>query len=250
MHKNTNPQTVSKHSKGTAQDTTKMQRGMNDALATKQPMRTKSKVEVHTVTIDLTKSTNRLADFKRRVLTSQNIIDGYPNAALFIKWGKKRNANGFFTMASLNTVEKFQLADVNGTTIALREGDKRVRWNWFDYAKWDKKDLTRSQFLLDNAESIIENMQFFSEKYCSNSAIIHRFKFRPNLGLTKQQYVESFLANHPQWDSFDHFDLMYGRGNKTSRKELQLDGVVYATGRSFGEQRAEYEAKYHLKRMN
>lgn len=240
--KNSNPQTASKNSKGTAQSTTSMVSIMtNDAattaVQTKQPKaRAKNKLGVHTITIDLRKSTNKLADFRRRVFASQQNIDGYPNATIRIKWGRKGYLDGRLLQLPCYSIGTFELVNAKGTEITLREGDKRANFAWWTYAIWDKGDATKSQFLLNSAESIIENMQFFSQKLCCDSCISYRFKYRPSLGLSKQQYVDTFIRNHPRWDSFD---LQFGRDDDSARKVLKIDNTVYAIGRSKSEQKAE-----------
>lgn len=242
MKQTTTLQTASKNSKGTAQNTTSMVSIMTNNVAaspkqTKQPKaRARNKQGVHTITIDLRKSTNKLADFRRRVFTSQQNIDGYPNAIIRIKWGRKGYLDGRPLLLPCYSIGTFELVTAKGTEIALREGDKRSQFAWWTYATWDKGDATKSQFLLNTAESLIENMQFFSQMPCGDSCISYRFKYRPNLGLSKQQYVDTFIRNHPNWDSFD---LQFGMDDDSARKVLKIDNTVYATGRSKSEQKAE-----------
>ncbi len=166
MKKNIETQNTSKNSKGTAMATRK----------------------VSIIEIDLTNSTNKVEDFRKRVQSSANNINRFPEAEVIVDFEKKSPNYG----GQRNIIQKYGFSQTP-SGVYLVDGDKRRRETHRGCVHFGFITGLKSQWLLDNAKGIIMGMSLFDKRYSNPD-----MEYSESLGVTREELRQYFKVLFPQ----------------------------------------------------
>ena len=160
------------------------QSAQNNSKGTAQTTR-----KVNTIEIDLTSSTNKVEDFRKRVQSSANNINRFLEAEILVLFEKKTTYDG-----ERSVIQKYSLLQ-GDKGLYIKEGDKRASWeNRYRSIELGSISGQKSDWLLGNAEKVIVGMSLFyvRNKYHAENT------YTETLGVTKDVFFKYFKVFLPE----------------------------------------------------
>lgn len=191
--------------------------------------------------IDLTESNNKVVDFMSGVSRrAGKIREAYKSESVEfeIKWEKKKDIYGNYT--SRFHYNNFIVFLSN--RLLLKKTESGYTYTLRDFKEEIKGDVVG--YLLDNAKEIIMSMMDIYNTYDTYSFSCN---VDVNAGINAKEYADFVIKRHPDWDLVNELSLNSTEEEFSPRK-IEIDGVVYAEGRSAEELKAFYAEEERKKK--